>query len=245
MENKVAIVTGSSGGIGREIALGLARDGYHIILTEHKASCENVAHDIEKIGRRALVIRADVASLRDIEEVMAQTKKQFGAFDVLINNAGLNPRTPIQKIEESEWDQVMAVNLKSTFFYSVLGLELMKKKGEGSIVNISSQNAKDGGTLSGAHYAASKAGINTLTIRLAREFAPYHIRVNAVAAGPIASAMTKQFPSDVYADFLKKIPLGREGKPEDVSAAVRFLVSKSASWITGEILDVNGGMYMD
>ena len=244
MTNKTAIVTGSSGAIGRSIALELAEKEYNIVLTEHNASCKKVGEEIEKIGRQVLVISADVTNLNDTEEVMRQTKKKFGQLDVIVNNAGLNPHTPVTEIEASEWDWVMAVNLKSNFFYSVLGVELMKKRG-GSIVNISSQNAKDGGTLSGAHYAAAKAGINVLTIRLAHEFAPYSVRGNAIAAGPIASAMTKQFPADIYAEFIKKIPLKREGKPEDVAGAVSFLVSDSASWITGEILDVNGGMYMD
>jgi 3-oxoacyl-[acyl-carrier protein] reductase len=244
MENKIALVTGGSGAIGRAIALELAKKEYNIVLTEHKAPCKMVAKEIEEIGRRTLVIDADVANLNDTKEVIIQIKKKFGRLDLIVNNAGLNPPTPVEEIEEDEWDLVMSVNLKSTFFYSVRGVELMKTRG-GSIVNISSQNAKDGGTLSGAHYAATKAGINVLTVRLAREFAPYRVRVNAIAAGAIASTMTKQFPPEIYTEFLKKIPLEREGKPEDVAAAVGFLVSDSASWITGEILDVNGGMYMD
>jgi len=176
---------------------------------------------------------------------MEQTNEQFGGLDVLVNNAGLNPHTPILEIIEEEWDHVLAANLKNYFFYCIHAFPLMKGRAGGRIINISSQNGKDGGTLSGVHYAAAKAGINVLTIRLAREFAACGITVNAVAPGPIASVMTKQYDPAVYEAFLKKIPLGREGQPQDVAGTVAFLVSESASWITGEILDVNGGMYMD
>lgn len=245
MKDKIALVTGSSGSIGRAISLELAQRGYHMILTEHQVPCNELAMEIQKSGRQVLVIHADVANLEDTERVLEQTKERFDGLDVLVNNAGINPPTPVIEIEEAEWDRVMAINLKSTFFYSIHAFKLMKHKGGGRIVNISSQNAKDGGTLGGAHYAATKAGINVLTVRLAREFAPYGVTVNAVAPGPIASDMTKQFPPEAYKALLKKIPLGREGKPEDIASAVGFLISEAASWITGEILDVNGGMYMD
>jgi 3-oxoacyl-[acyl-carrier protein] reductase len=242
---KIALVTGSSGAIGQAISIALAKRGYDLVLTERRGSCDEVTRAIDKLGKRFLLIHADVSNLKDIENVLNRTQERFGGLDVLVNNAGVNPHTNVFEIDEAEWERVVATNLKSTFFFSVHAFSLMRRRGGGRIVNISSQNGKDGGTLSGAHYSATKAGINVLTIRLAREFAPHGITVNAVAPGPIASAMTKQDTSEVYQAFLKKIPLGREGKPEEVAAAVSFLVSDSASWITGEILDVNGGMYMD
>jgi len=245
MKEKIALVTGGSGNIGRAISLVLAKQGCHIVLTENTTPCKEAAAEIENLGKEALVIRADVSDVSETEKVIAQIQERFGGLDVLVNCAGINPFTPVLEIEEAEWDRVMAVNLKSYFFYAVHAFKLMKESGKGRIVNISSQNGKDGGTLSGTHYAATKAAINVLTVRLAREFAPYGVTVNAVAPGPIASAMTEQYDPEVYKAFLTKIPLGREGFPEDVAAAVAFLASDSASWITGEILDVNGGMYMD
>jgi 3-oxoacyl-[acyl-carrier protein] reductase len=245
MGEKVAIVTGGSGDIGRAISLDLAKQGYHLVLTQHRGSCDEVAHEIERLGRQVLLIHADMANLKDLKELISKTVNRFGGLDVLVNNAGINFHTPLFEIEEKEWDKVVDTNLKGTFFLSLYAFKIMKEKNGGRIINISSQNSKDGGTLSGAHYAATKAGINVLTIRLAREFAPYKITVNAVAPGPIASAMTKQAPPEIYQAFLRKIPLGREGKPEEVAAVVAFLASESASWITGEIIDINGGMYMD
>jgi len=245
MVEKAAIVTGCSGDIGRAIALDLAKQGHNLVLTQHRGSCREIVHEIERLGNQAYLIHADLANLNDLKEVISLTKEKFGALDVLVNNAGINFHTPLFEIDEKEWDTVVDTNLKGTFFLSIYAFQIMKERNGGRIINISSQNSKDGGTLSGAHYAATKAGINTLTIRLAREFAPYKITVNAVAPGPIMSAMTKQAPPDVYQAFLKKIPLGREGKPEEVAAIVTFLASESASWITGEIIDINGGMYMD
>ncbi len=245
MKTKVALVTGASGSIGRAIALKLAAEGCDLVLTEHRSCCEEVRKEINEIGRKAVVYKADIGRASDTADVMALVKKEFGRLDILVNNAGLNPHTAVANISEAEWDLVMATNLKGVFFYSMKALEIMKEQKWGRIINISTQNSKDGGTYSGAHYAASKAGINVLTVRLAKEFAPHGITVNAVAPGVVASEMTKQIPQDVYAAFLKKIPLGREGLPEDIAAAVSFFASDSASWITGEIMDVNGGMYMD
>ncbi|WP_372933215.1 SDR family oxidoreductase, partial [Mariniphaga sediminis] len=170
---------------------------------------------------------------------------RYGHVDILVNNAGICPRTEFDKIEEEEWDRVLAVNLKSVFFLSQSVMHYMKQNRYGRIVNISSAAGKTGGLQVGAHYAASKAAIICLTKTIAQQGAKDGILCNAICPGVINTEMTTAIPGSMSSNYLDKIPLGRVGSAEDVAGAVNFLVSGTGDYITGEILDINGGFVMD
>lgn len=243
LKGKIALVTGSTKGIGKAIAFELAKEGANIVInSRNQGEAEQVAHQInDKMGVKTLALRADVSIIEEVKTLMKKTVDYFGRIDVLVNNAGAFEICPFLQISEDIWDKIIDINLKGTFLCSKLALPIMVKQKSGVIVNMSSMAAKTGGILPVAHYAASKAGIIALTKALAREFAPYGIRVNAVAPGVIKTKMAESQAEEKR----KIIPLGDLGEPEDVAKAVSFLVSDDASYITGEIIDVNGGLVMD
>lgn len=244
LKDKVAIITGSSRGIGRSIAESFAREGAHVVLNGRKTSSkqlEDLAERIASWGVHALVVRGDVGKAETAHRLIQQTVDRFGRIDILVNNVGISPMASIEKITEEEWDEVLRVNLKSAFLCSKAVLPQMKEQRSGVIINISSGSAKSGGV--GAHYAASKGGMNTFTKSLAFEGAPYGIRANAIAPGPIETEMAESIFNDDRKRFLiSVIPLGRLGFSQDVADAVVFLCSDAASFITGEILEVDGGL---
>ncbi|NLF12380.1 MAG: SDR family oxidoreductase, partial [Anaerolineaceae bacterium] len=202
-----------------------------------------VVREIEAGAGRALAVRADVTRPADAEAIVQAAVETFGRLDILVNNAGTYPSADIVDMDEAQWDLVLAVNLKGTFLCSQAAVRRMIAQGRGTIVNVASVDAKTR-TTGNAHYAAAKAGVISFTRTLACEMAPHGIRVNAVAPGWIATKTLKA-KSDRWKRAIEEIPVGRLGTPEDVAEAVLFLVSDVAGYITGEVLDVNGGMVMD
>ena len=242
----VSIVTGSAQGIGEAISLALAREGAKLVLADiNEGKLERVRREAKKIGSEVLLVKADISRSEDIERVVETTIDRFKRIDLLVNNAGICSRSPISEISESKWNQLINVNLKGTFFLSQKVLNLMKKQRGGKIINIASLAGKVGGIAVGADYAASKAGVISLTKSLAKEAGPYGINVNCVCPGVVSTKMTSSLPKRVIEEYKKAIPLGRIGSSEDVANAVLFLASEKAGYITGEILDVNGGLLMD
>lgn len=244
--NKVSIVTGGAQGLGKAIALELARKGSHLVVGDvNLEAAQRVTEEVRALGRRSLALRVDVSNARDVAEMADRVVKEFGRIDILVNNAGVCQVVTIEKMTEGDWDRVMAINLKGVFLCSKAVMSVMKKQRSGRIVNMGSLAGKVGGIATGANYSVSKAGVMCFTKALARELAPFGVTVNAVAPGVIETDMTRGITQGDFTNYLKTIPLGTIGSAEDVSHAVAFLVSDEARYITGEILDVNGGMLMD
>ncbi len=246
LKTKVAVVTGGAQGIGKTISQTLAKEGVHTIVCDiDYGLAQDTVNNIKNQGFAASVFKMNVSCGEEVKRVFKNILNKFTRIDILINNAGICSLTPIEDITEEEWDRVMDINLKGTFFCSQVALKPMMNQKSGKIVNIVSIAGKVGGILTGAHYSASKAGVISLTKSLALRLAPYQVNVNAVAAGPLKSRMTDTFPPAKRAKLAQSIPLGGFGEPQDVANAVLFLVSDHAKYITGEILDVNGGLLMD
>jgi len=241
LKGKIAIVTGAARGIGRAIAITLAEAGANIVAIDINLEGANkVVEEIINKKRGGLALKVDVSLKRDVDLMIKEILKKFSTIDILINNAGICYLRPFDEISENEWDRVMAINLKGTFLCCQAVLPTMKEKNRGCIINLTSLAAKTGGMLVGAHYSASKAGVTSLTKSLAKYAAKYGINVNAVSPGFIDTEMTKDFNYDV-----NTVPLGRLGTPTDVAKVVRFLTSEDAKYITGEIIDVDGGVSTD
>lgn len=244
LKDRVAIVTGSSRGIGQSIALAFAREGAHLVLNGRRTSTKRLtalAKEIEIQGVKTLVVKGDVGRSKVVHELFRKTLDRFKRVDILINNVGISPSASIEQMTEKEWDEVIRINLKSTFLCSKMVFPLMKKQRSGVILNLSSGSAKSGGV--GAHYAASKAAINTFTKSLAFEGAPWGIRAVAIAPGPIETEMAESLFKPERKHFLESvIPLGRLGKPEEIAKVAVFLCSDEASFITGEIVEIDGGL---
>jgi 3-oxoacyl-[acyl-carrier protein] reductase len=246
LKDRVAIVTGGARGIGKAIVLTFVREGARVVLVDvDQKSLEASKEEIEKMGGEALTISCDITKSSEVNEMVNQVQKTFGRIDILVNNAGIIRRGTIDSVTEEEWDRVIEVNLKGTFNCCKAVSEIMKSQGYGKIVNISSIAGKMGDITSAPGYGPSKAGIDALTKTLARQLASYGINVNAVSPHAIETEMSAQWSEERRKEIIASIPLGRLGKPEDVAEAVLFLVSEDASFITGEILDVNGGALMD
>jgi acetoin reductase-like protein len=254
---KVALVTGGGQGIGRAIALRLARDGFGVAVADiNRSALAAVQAEIETAGGQALALQADLSQVAEIEPVIARTRAGLGELDVLVNNAGRLTIRPFLEVSEAEWDATLGLNLKTVFFAMQAAARAMIAAGRGGrIVSISSISGR-GGRPDQAPYAASKAGIISLTRSAALALAPHGINVNAVCPGVVDTGLTRQIHADrgqalgISADeslarMLGRIPLGRIETPEDVAAAVSFLCSADAGYITGQALNVDGGMEMD
>ena len=244
LQGRVAIVTGAAQGIGRAIAEALAYAGADIAVADLDPgrSADTVA-TVEKIGRKALNVKVNVADAHDTKAMAEQVIKAWGKIDILVNNAGITRDALLLRMKEEDWDLVLQVNLNGTFNCTKAVLQPMTKQRYGRIVNIASIVGAMG-NVGQANYAASKAAVIGFTKTVAREYASRNVTVNAVAPGFIDTAMTQGLPADVKETLQKQIPLGRLGTPADIGAAVRFLVSDEAAYVTGQVLHVNGGMLM-
>lgn len=249
LRDQVALVTGAGMGIGKVISSYLSGEGAKVAINDVDSDlAKSVSQELERSGREAIPVHADISKSRQVISMVDQVIQAFGKIDILVNNAGVTSPglISIEELSEEEWDRVIDVNLKGTFLCSKAVIMPMKSRRYGRIINISSAAAKLGRTISNektkAHYCASKAGVISLTKSLARELASSGITVNAIAPGAIETEMTGAYDVE---KACQEIPLKRFGKPEEVARAVLFLVSAESSYITGEILDINGGMIMD
>ena len=240
--DRVAVVTGAARGLGQAIAQALASEGVRLVLVDVDwPALQQAARAIGE-PERVIPVCADVSDANAVRDILQATINQHRRIDILVNNAGIFSSAPISEVTPAEWDRVLAINLRSVMLMSQAVLPVMASQGRGVIINMASMAGKVGGLKAGAAYSASKAGIICLTLTLARAGAPAGVRVNALAPAFIESAM---MPAERRDEFIPSIPLGRMGTPADVSWAVLFLASDRASFITGEVLDVNGGALMD
>jgi 3-oxoacyl-[acyl-carrier protein] reductase len=242
--NRIAFVTGASRGIGRAIALTLSGQGFDIIVASPEVeNNEKVAGEIRDAGGQAATLDFDVSSPDSVKDGIAAILKQKGSVDVLINNAGITRDGLAMRMKPSDWDLVLKINLHGAFHCIQQVLPGMMRNRWGRIVNMASVVGQ-AGSAGQANYAASKAGLIGLTKALAQEMASRGITVNAIAPGYVDTDMTQKLPEEVRQKILAGVPMGRMGTPQDIANAVKFLVSEDASYITGHILAVNGGMYM-
>jgi 3-oxoacyl-[acyl-carrier protein] reductase len=243
-KGQVGIVTGGTRGIGKAIAEGLAREGVNVVVAgRNLAAAESVASSLSDKGVRASGVKLDVTNAGEVEKVFDEVRKEFGRIDILINNAGITKDGLLMRMKEEAWDAVMNTNLKGVFLCSREVIKAMAKQRYGRIVNITSVAAFMGNP-GQANYSASKAGIVGFTKTVAREYAGRGVTVNAVAPGFIETAMTDVLPDNIKEEMQKLIPLGRFGTVEDITKAVIFLASPDSGYITGQVIHVNGGMYM-
>lgn len=246
LDGRKAIVTGSGKGFGRAIALRLAGGGADVLCADvDLASAEATAALVRGLGRRALACKADVSRTADVEGMVAAAAEAFGRIDILVNNAGVWENVPIEEISEESWDRVLGVNLRGVFLCCRAAVPRMKAQRYGRIVNIGSVAGRMGGTNAGADYVASKGGVIAFTKKLAMELGPFGITVNAVNPGPTRTDLTADWPEEYWRDVIKRIPLGRFGDTDDIAEGVAFLASDRAKFITGETLEVNGGLLVD
>jgi 3-oxoacyl-[acyl-carrier protein] reductase len=244
LEGKTAIVTGAAQGIGRAIAECLAQAGADIAVADlDPGRSTETVDSVEKLGRKALNIKVNVADANDTKAMVEQVLKAWGKVDILVNNAGITRDGLLLRMKEEDWNLVLQINLNGTFNCTKAVLQPMTKQRYGRVVNIASIVGVIGNA-GQANYSASKAAVIGFTKTVGREYASRNVTVNAVAPGFIDTAMTHGLPAEVKDTLLKQIPLGRLGTPADVAAAVRFLVSEEAAYITGHVLHVNGGMLM-
>lgn len=245
LKDKVALVTGASRGIGREIALELAREGAHVVVnySGSEAKAKEVAEEIMALGSKALVIQADVSQADSVTQMVKETIDQWGRLDILVNNAGITRDNLIMRMKEDEWDDVININLKGVFLCTKAVTRQMMKQKSGRIINISSIVGVSGNP-GQANYVAAKSGVIGLTKTSAKELAPRGITVNAVAPGFITTDMTDKLSDELKAGMLNMIPLAKFGEPKDVAAVVNFLASDESKYVTGQTIHVDGGMVM-
>ena len=240
LQERIALVTGGGRGIGRAICQLFATEGARVAVADIDLKTAQSTVDI--LPTEGLALEMDVASKETVDAGFARVLDHFSSFDILVNNAGFITHTTFEDCTEEVWDRILDVNLKGTFLCCQAALPSLKERGRGAIINMSSLAAKNGGMAAGPPYTASKAGVSALTIGLARTLAPHRIRVNGIAPGVIDTDMTR---TPMHDRLTEQIPLGEKGKPEDVARCALFLASDDARHITGEIIDVNGGLFMD
>ena len=244
LKGKVALITGAAQGIGKVIAVRLAESGASIAICDLNIDgLQTTTKEIESAGGRALPIEANVASMDQTQAMVEKTVKELGGVHILVNNAGITRDSLLLRMTVDDWDKVLTVNLKGVFNCTKAALKFMAKQRYGRVISIASI-VGEMGNAGQANYAASKAGVIGFTKTVAREYAKRSITANAIAPGFIATAMTDELPEKAREDLMKQIPIGRLGTPEDVANAVLFLASDASNYITGQVINVNGGMYM-
>ncbi|MCZ8512460.1 3-oxoacyl-[acyl-carrier-protein] reductase [Paenibacillus filicis] len=245
LTGKVALVTGASRGIGRAIALNLAEAGADVVVNYagSEGAAQEVVQQIEALGRRSFKVKANVGSAQEVEDMFKQVLEAFGRVDILVNNAGITRDNLIMRMKEEEFDQVIETNLKGVFNCVKAATRPMMKQRSGRIINISSVVGALGNP-GQVNYVAAKAGVIGMTKAAAKELASRGITVNCVAPGFIETDMTDKLSEELRAQLQQQIPLARLGQPEDIAKAVRYLASEDASYLTGQTIHVDGGMYM-
>jgi 3-oxoacyl-[acyl-carrier protein] reductase len=244
LTGKKALITGASRGIGKAVAMKLAAEGADVIVTATSLDrAKQTADQIILLGRKAIPVKVDVSVASDVEALFQVVVEEFGSLDILVNNAGITRDGLLMRMKDEDWDSVLDVNLKGTFLCTREAIKLMAKAKSGRIVTISSV-VGEMGNAGQANYCASKAGIIGFTKAVAREYAKRNITVNAVAPGFVETDMTGVLTEGVRDELLKQIPVNRFGSPEDIANAVYYLVSDLGSYVTGQVLAVNGGMHM-
>ncbi|MBU1274894.1 MAG: SDR family oxidoreductase [Proteobacteria bacterium] len=237
---KRALVTGGAAGLGLAIATALADEGAQVAIWDWQMDAANLPPE-----RFSITAKVDVSSGAQVERAAGDLLAQWGGLDILVNNAGICIPGTVLELNEADWDRVMAVNLKGTFLCSKAFAGAMREQGSGKIINLGSISGKMGGIAAGSAYSASKAGIMCFTMSLAREMAPFGVNVNAMAPGVIATDMSKGLSKGDYTSYKTTIPLGRVGEAREVAAVAVFLAGPDSDYLTGEIIDINGGMFMD
>lgn len=249
LKDQIALITGASSGIGRATAEAMARQGARVAVNYHKnyTGAEGTAEAVRKAGGEALVVRADVTRHADVRAMVDAVRAKWRRIDILVNNAGdLLARHTLADMTEDYWDQIMALNLKSAFLCVKAVWEEMAARRSGCIINVTSIAARNGGGIGAAAYAAAKGGLLTYTKGLAKELAPHGVRVNGIAPGVIATPYHERYSSpELMQKFVAAIPMGRAGTSEEVADVIVFLASPAARYMTGETVEVNGGMWMD
>jgi len=243
-KGQVAVVTGGARGIGKVIAEALAKKGVNLVIADvGLEQAKDTSTEIESLGVKVMPVKLDVSKSDEVTKIFGDISKEFGKIDILINNAGVTRDNLIMRMKEEDWDTVININLKGVFLCSKEAIKIMAKHRYGRLINIASVVAFMGNA-GQANYSASKAGIIGLTKTIAKEYASREITANAVAPGFITTAMTDALPENVKEEMKKAIPLGRFGTTEDVANAVVFLASPDSGYITGQVIHVNGGLYM-
>ncbi|MEW9050438.1 MAG: 3-oxoacyl-[acyl-carrier-protein] reductase [Neobacillus sp.] len=245
LAGKIALVTGASRGIGREIALELARQGANVAVnySGSEAKANEVVDEIKTMGREAFAVKCDVSNAEEVAAMVKDTTSRFGRLDILVNNAGITRDNLLMRMKEEEWDDVLNINLKGVFLCTKAVTRQMMKQRIGRIINISSVVGVSGNP-GQANYVAAKAGVIGLTKTTAKELATRNITVNVIAPGFITTDMTDKLTDELKTEMLKQIPLARLGEPKDIAKATAFLASDDAGYITGQTLNINGGMVM-
>jgi len=245
LKGKSAIVTGGSVGIGASIAIELAREGANVAINyrKHDAEAKKKKKKIEKLGRKCLVVKADVSNYSDAEAMFKKAIKEFGGLDILVCNAGINKDRVIWKMSENEWDNVINVNLKGYFIYNKLAAAYFKDKRSGKIVNITSINGLRG-KFGQCNYSASKGGIVSLTKALAKELGKFNVNVNALAPGMVKTEMAEKLPPEFLQKAVDETVLERIATTKDIANVVVFLCSEKARHVTGDVIKVDGGQYI-
>ncbi len=244
LKGKKAFITGAAQGIGKSIALAMAREGADVTVADVKMEqATAAAGELEAFGAKGIAVKLDISLADEVSSAFETHMKEFSGLDILVNNAGITKDALILRMKDSDWEDVLNINLKGTFLCCKEAVKIMTKQRYGKIISVSSVVAFTGNP-GQANYSASKAGIVGLTRTIAKEYATRGIRANAVAPGFIQTAMTDEIPEKIREEMKRSIPLGHFGSPEDVSNAVIFLASDDSDYITGQVFHINGGMYM-